>query len=173
MTPPPKILRSKFGGNVFDMSKSLKIISASRILELLPHRYPFLLIDRIIDVDRDESAVGIKNVTFNEPFFLGHFPDNPIMPGVMLIEGMAQTAGAICAEEYYDGVASQVFFMTIDKAKFRKSVVPGDVVYYRIKKLKKKRMIFKFGCVAEVDGVKVAEAEVSAMMAKADESDSG
>ena len=153
--------------------KTKKNIESSRLLELLPHRYPFLLIDRIIDVDRDESATGIKNVTFNEPFFVGHFPGNPIMPGVMLIEGMAQTAGAICAEEYYDGVASQVFFMTIDKAKFRKSVVPGDIVHYKIKKLKKKRMIFRFGCVAEVDGAKVAEAEISAMMTKGEESSSG
>ncbi|EHK74428.1 (3R)-hydroxymyristoyl-ACP dehydratase, partial [Sinorhizobium meliloti CCNWSX0020] len=95
------------------------------ILRLLPHRYPFLLVDRIIEIDDDNSAIGIKNVTANEPHFTGHFPEKPIMPGVLLIEGMAQTAGAICARK--TGIGSNlVYFMTIDNARFRKPVVPGD-----------------------------------------------
>ena len=147
----------------------MKTIDIQRLMQLLPHRYPFLLVDRIIDIDGDVSATGIKNVTVNEPHFPGHFPHAPIMPGVLIIEGMAQTAGAICAEEHFDGQPSTVFFMTIDKAKFRKTVLPGDTLYYKIKKIRQKRNIFKYECVAEVDGQKVAEAEVGAMMAKTDE----
>ena len=147
----------------------MKTIDIQRLMQLLPHRYPFLLVDRIIDIDGDVSANGIKNVTVNEPHFPGHFPHAPIMPGVLIIEGMAQTAGAICAEEHFDGQPSTVFFMTIDKAKFRKTVLPGDTLHYKIKKIRQKRNIFKYECVAEVDGQKVAEAEVGAMMAKTDE----
>ena len=147
----------------------MKTIDIQRLMQLLPHRYPFLLVDRIIDIDGDVSATGIKNVTVNEPHFPGHFPHAPIMPGVLIIEGMAQTAGAICAEEHFDGQPSTVFFMTIDKAKFRKTVLPGDTLHYKIKKIRQKRNIFKYECVAEVDGQKVAEAEVGAMMAKTDE----
>ena len=103
-----------------------------RVLQLLPHRYPFLLVDRIFDMKADESAVGVKSVTFNEPFFQGHFPNFPIMPGVLIIEGMAQTAGALCvnslagAAEYKPQL---VYFMGIDRAKFRKPVVPGDQLH--------------------------------------------
>ena len=147
----------------------MKTIDIQRLMQLLPHRYPFLLVDRIIDIDGDVSATGIKKVTVNEPHFPGHFPHAPIMPGVLIIEGMAQTAGAICAEEHFDGQPSTVFFMTIDKAKFRKTVLPGDTLHYKIKKIRQKRNIFKYECVAEVDGQKVAEAEVGAMMAKTDE----
>ena len=147
----------------------MKTIDIQRLMQLLPHRYPFLLVDRIIDIDGDVSATGIKNVTVNEPHFPGHFPHAPIMPGVLIIEGMAQTAGAICAEEHFDSQPSTVFFMTIDKAKFRKTVLPGDTLHYKIKKIRQKRNIFKYECVAEVDGQKVAEAEVGAMMAKTDE----
>lgn len=144
--------------------KELTTLDIGRLMELLPHRYPFLLVDRIIDIDGDQSARGIKNVTMNEPHFTGHFPHNPIMPGVLLIEGMAQTAGAICAEEHYSGEPKTTYFMTIDKAKFRKTVVPGDVVEYVIEKIRQKRNIFKFACHAEVNGQKVAEAEIGAMM---------
>src|SRR3712207_1626899 len=100
------------------------------IMDLLPHRYPFLLVDRIVEIDGDRSCIGIKNVTFNEPQFTGHFPTRPIYPGVLLIEGMAQTAGAICVASRTAEQArpKQVFFMTIDKVKFRKPVEPGDTV---------------------------------------------
>ncbi len=147
----------------------LRELDIKQLMGLLPHRYPFLLVDRIVDVNRDLSATGIKNVTMNEPHFTGHFPNDPIMPGVLIVEGMAQTAGAICAHEYFDGEPSTVFFMTIDKAKFRKTVTPGDVLHYKIEKLKQKRNIFKYSCIAEVDGQKVAEAEIGAMMAGPDD----
>ena len=140
-------------------------IDIIEILSMLPHRYPLLLVDRVKDLVLDTSATGIKNVTMNEPHFTGHFPHAPIMPGVLIVEGMAQTAGAICAQEHFTGEASTVFFMTIDKAKFRKTVTPGDVLHYKIEKLQQKRNIFKYACVAEVDGKKVAEAEIGAMMA--------
>ena len=142
----------------------LTTLDIGQLMKLLPHRYPFLLVDKIIDIDRDQSARGIKNVTFNEPHFTGHFPHAPIMPGVLLIEGMAQTAGAICAHEHFTGEPKTTYFMTIDNAKFRKTVVPGDRVEYVIQQLKRKRDIFKFSCIAEVAGQKVAEAEIGAMM---------
>jgi 3-hydroxyacyl-[acyl-carrier-protein] dehydratase len=133
------------------------------IMALLPHRYPFLLVDRIIEIDGDRSAIGIKNVTANEPHFTGHFPENPIMPGVLLIEGMAQTAGAICARSQGGG-ANTVYFMTIDNARFRKPVVPGDCVEYHVNKSKQRGNIWKFHCEAIVAGTKVAEADVGAML---------
>ena len=103
-----------------ETATSLESADIQRLLELLPHRYPFLLVDRIVDMDGDRSGVGIKNVTFNEPQFQGHFPGRPIFPGVLLIEGMAQTAGAMCvAAALGGGAPSVVYFMTIDKAKFR------------------------------------------------------
>ena len=135
-----------------------------RLLRLLPHRYPFLLVDRIIDIDSDNSAVGIKNVTVNEPHFQGHFPEQPVMPGVLIIEAMAQTAGAICLLSTGGNMPSLVYFLTIDNAKFRKPVVPGDRVELHVRKLKKRGNIWRFQCEALVDGAKVAEAEISAMM---------
>ncbi|WP_040325615.1 3-hydroxyacyl-ACP dehydratase FabZ [Aurantimonas manganoxydans] len=134
------------------------------IMELLPHRYPFLLVDRIIDIDGDRSAIGIKNVTANEPHFQGHFPTAPVMPGVLILEGMAQTAGAICTRATGGGTPQLVYLMTIDGAKFRKPVVPGDRIEYHVTQSKKRGSIWKFDCVAQVDGVKVAEAVVSAML---------
>lgn len=141
----------------------LESIEIREVMRLLPHRYPFLMVDRIIDIDGDTSAVGIKNVTINEPHFNGHFPENPIMPGVLLIEGMAQTAGAICARNQGGG-ANTVFFMTIDNARFRKPVVPGDRVEYHVNKSKQRGNIWKFRCVAVVAGARVAEADVGAML---------
>ena len=144
---------------------TLGVADLREILTLLPHRYPFLLVDKIVDIDGDDSAVGIKNVTVNEPHFMGHFPDHPIMPGVLLIEGMAQTAGAICARKTRSG-SNLVYFMTIDNARFRKPVVPGDRVEFHVVKQKQRGNIWKFHCDAKVDGQLVAEADIGAMIVK-------
>ena len=143
---------------------TLESFDILRIMRLLPHRYPFLLVDRIIDIDADNSAIGIKNVTINEPHFQGHFPEHPVMPGVLIVEAMAQTAGAICIRNTAGDRPSLVYFMTIDNAKFRRPVVPGDRLEIRVTKLKQRGNIWRFGCEATVDGVKAAEAEISAMM---------
>lgn len=142
---------------------TLETADILEIMKLLPHRYPFLLVDRIIEIDGDNSAIGIKNVTANEPQFMGHFPGAPIMPGVLLIEGMAQTAGAICARVSGQS-GNLVYFMTIDNARFRKPVVPGDRVEFHVAKVKQRGNIWKFHCDAKVDGVLVAEADYSAMI---------
>lgn len=142
----------------------MEAIEILKLLKLLPHRYPFLLVDRIINVDADDSAVGIKNVTYNEPHFLGHFPDQPVMPGVLIVEAMAQTAGAICINATGGDKPSLVYFMTIDNAKFRRPVVPGDRLEIHVRKTKKRGNIWRFACEAIVEGTKVAEAEISAMM---------
>ena len=143
--------------------KTLGTADIQKILELLPHRYPFLLVDKIIEIDGDNSAIGIKNVTMNEPHFTGHFPGQPVMPGVLIIEGMAQAAGAICMMA--GGIeADVVYFMTIDNARFRKPVVPGDVLELHVKKTKQRDNIWKFHCEGIVDGKKVAEADIGAML---------
>lgn len=149
-----------------DTKRVLGTIDIVQLLELLPHRYPFLLVDRIIEVDGDQSCIGIKNVTMNEPQFTGHFPSRPVFPGVLLIEGMAQTAGAICVASKLaeNKPPRQVFFMTIDKAKFRKPVEPGDVVHYHMSKLNHRRNMWWYRGEAKVGDVLVAEAEVSAML---------
>jgi len=135
------------------------------IYELLPHRYPFLMVDRITDIDGDSAAIGIKNVTINEPYFAGHFPTMPIMPGVLLIEGMAQTAGAICILARGKESPKVVYFMTIDQAKFRRPVFPGDTVEYHVRKIRNRSNIWKFSAEALVSGTKVAEATISALIA--------
>jgi 3-hydroxyacyl-[acyl-carrier-protein] dehydratase len=137
----------------------------NRVMKLLPHRYPFLMIDRIIDIDGDRSATGIKNITVNEPCFQGHFPGFPVFPGVLLIEGIAQTAGAICVnamDETYE--PRIVYFMSIDRAKFRRPVLPGDCVHYHVKKIRNRGPVWRFHGDAKVAGALVAEAEVSAMI---------
>ena len=140
-------------------------IDIQTIYKLLPHRYPFLMVDRIVDIDGDNSAIGIKNVTVNEPYFAGHFPGQPIMPGVLLIEGMAQTAGAICILARGQDSPKVVYFMTIDQAKFRRPVLPGDTVEYHVKKIRNRSNIWKFNAEAIVDGNKVAQATISALIA--------
>jgi 3-hydroxyacyl-[acyl-carrier-protein] dehydratase len=147
--------------------RELKSADIAKVLQYLPHRYPFLMVDKIIEMDGDNSAIGIKNVTFNEPHFQGHFPGQPVMPGVLIIEGMAQTAGAICIADMDEPeVPNVVYFMTIDRVKFRKPVIPGDVLEYHVEKIKKRGKIWKFKAEAKVGEHKVAEAEVSAMIAE-------
>jgi len=150
------------------VKSTLGVMDIQALLKALPHRYPFMMIDRIIEIDGDNSAIGIKNVTINEPQFQGHFPNAPVMPGVLMIEGMAQTAGAICVNASADGaVPKLVYFMTIDRVKFRKPVGPGDVVEYHVRKLKKRANMWWYEATAIVGGVKVAEAELSAMLINA------
>jgi 3-hydroxyacyl-[acyl-carrier-protein] dehydratase len=136
------------------------------ILKLLPQRYPFLLVDRIIAIRGDESCIGIKNVTFNEPFFQGHFPGNPVMPGVLILEGMAQTGGAVCGLFLGKTAAtSNVYFITVDKAKFRRPVVPGNVLEYHMSKITRRKSMWWFRGEAKVAGELVAEAVLGAMIA--------
>lgn len=137
-----------------------------RVLKLLPHRYPFLLLDRMYDMDGDRSCVGVKCVTINEPFFQGHFPQFPVMPGVLIIEGLAQTAGALCVHSLGEDYKTElVYFMGIDKAKFRKPVLPGDQLHYHVRKIRNRGRVWRFFGEAKVDGHTVAEAEISAMLA--------
>jgi len=146
---------------------TLEAVGILEILKALPHRYPFLMVDRIIELNGDQSAIGIKNVTFNEPQFQGHFPGQPVFPGVLMIEGMAQTAGVMCVASKVVGVPKSVYFMTIDKAKFRKLVVPGDVLEYHMTKKARKKNMWWYRAEAKVAGALVAEAEVGAMIVEA------
>jgi 3-hydroxyacyl-[acyl-carrier-protein] dehydratase len=146
-------------------ANTLMSADIARIMKLLPHRYPFLLIDRMVDMDGEEQGTAIKNVTINEPFFQGHFPGKPVMPGVLLIEAMAQAAGALVLNHLGDAHAGKlVFFMSIDKARFRKPVLPGDVVHFHVKLSNKRAPVWKYWAEAHVDGKKVAEAEIGAML---------
>lgn len=146
-------------------SPALGTADINRVMALLPHRYPFLLVDRIFDMKGDESCVGMKNVSINEPFFQGHFPGFPVMPGVLIIEGLAQTAGALCVASLGEGYKPQVvYFMGIDKAKFRRPVVPGDQLHYHVRKQRSRGRVWRFAGEARVGGLVVAEAEISAMI---------
>jgi 3-hydroxyacyl-[acyl-carrier-protein] dehydratase len=145
--------------------EELGSVEIAQIMQLLPHRYPFLLVDRISQMLRDESCVGLKNVTINEPFFQGHFPRYPVMPGVLIIEALAQTAGALCV--HHAGVTDIpqiVYFLGIDKAKFRRPVVPGDQLHLHVKKIRSRGPVWRFYTEAKVNGQVVAEAEISAML---------
>ncbi len=140
-------------------------IDVLEIMKCIPHRYPMLLVDRILEYVPHESAVGLKNVTINESFFQGHFPTSPVMPGVLIVEAMAQTAGILVVHSH--GAAGHnklVYFMTIDQAKFRKPVLPGDSLHIYVTCLKSRGNVWKFRGEAKVDGVLCAEAEFSAMI---------
>ena len=143
------------------------MIDVKEIQTILPHRYPFLMIDRIVELEPGSKAVGIKNVTINEPFFLGHFPGNPIMPGVLIVEAMAQVAGVLAFRSGIQGDA--VYFMSIEKAKFRKPVVPGDQLRFEIAVLQHRGFVWKMSGNAYVDGKLVAEAEFTAMVSSGGE----
>lgn len=141
------------------------IIDIEKIIKMMPHRYPFLLIDRLIDIKNDEYAIGLKNVTINEPFFMGHFPGKKVMPGVLIIESMAQTSGALVVSSFGDkAMGKLVYFMSIDKARFRKLVTPGDQLYIEVKKKQARKLVWKFDCIARVDEQIVAEATITAMI---------
>jgi len=147
------------------MDETVKVdaLKIASILKMLPHRYPFLMVDRVIDIRGDEFGIGIKNVTINEPQFQGHFPENPVFPGVLLLEGMAQTAGVLCVHAREES-PPYVYFMTIDGAKFRKPVVPGDTIQYHMTLHKRRRNMWWYRGEAKVEGELVAEAMLSAMM---------
>ncbi len=146
------------------MGKTLDVI---RIKELIPHRYPFLMIDKLVDVVPDVRATGIKNVTINEPYFQGHFPNRPIMPGVLIVEAMAQTAGVLVMETIgAEAEGSLVYFLSVDSARFRKPVTPGDMLHVRVEKIRHRGDVWKFKGEAKVEGTLMAEAVFSAMIVR-------
>jgi 3-hydroxyacyl-[acyl-carrier-protein] dehydratase len=146
-------------------NRSAITINLQRVLQMIPHRYPFLMIDRVEDVITDKSAVGVKNVTINEPFFQGHFPSEPVMPGVLIIEAMAQTAAVLVVHTLGKAFEGKlVYFMSVDSARFRKPVVPGDQLRIHVVKDRHRGMVWKFNAEAKVDGALVAEATYAAMI---------
>jgi 3-hydroxyacyl-[acyl-carrier-protein] dehydratase len=141
------------------------IIDIKKILKCIPHRYPILLVDKVIALEKDKKIVGIKNVTFNEPHFMGHFPEHPIMPGVLIVEALAQTGALlVTSNPDFDPATKLVYFMSIDNVKFRKPVIPGDVLELHAEVIQNRGAVWKFAGTAIVDGNKVAEAEFSAML---------
>lgn len=148
-----------------ELSTTVETADIALILKTLPHRYPFLLIDRVINIGADFSGIGIKNVSINEPQFAGHFPDRPVYPGVLMIEGMAQTAGVIGIMAMKENKPRAVYFLTVDKCKFRKPVIPGDTIEYHMKYINRKRAMWWYYGEARVNGVVAAQAEVGAMLA--------
>jgi len=136
------------------------MLDVVQIMEILPHRYPFLMVDKVLEMEPGKRIVAIKNVTMNEPFFQGHFPGHPVMPGVLIIEAMAQTAGVLVLKSIPDRERKLVLLVSVDSARFRRPVVPGDVLRMEMTLLKKKATVAKMSGKATVDGVVVAEAEV-------------
>ena len=140
-------------------------IDVVEIMKMIPHRYPILLVDRVIDYKENEYAVGLKNVTMNEPHFNGHFPGMPVMPGVLIIEAMAQTSAILVVKTLGEEAQGKiVYFMTIDNARFRKPVVPGDTLHIHVTKIRQRGPVWKFDGVAKVGDVVCAEATFSAML---------
>jgi 3-hydroxyacyl-[acyl-carrier-protein] dehydratase len=145
--------------------ETIALVDIARVMHAIPHRYPFLMIDRVVEVVRNRSAIGIKNVSVNEHFFQGHFPGHPVMPGVLIIESMAQTAAVLVVETLGEEAAGKVvYFMSVEGAKFRRPVVPGDQVRIHCTKERNRGNVWKFHAVARVDGVSVAEATYAAMI---------
>jgi len=143
----------------------VETVDVMRIMEMIPHRYPFLMIDRVVDIVRDEHATGIKNVSINEAFFQGHFPRQPVMPGVLIIESMAQTAAVLVVETLEGAAAGKlVYFMTVDSARFRKPVMPGDQLRIEVEKVRNRGNVWKFSGKAKVGDALIAEAQFSAMI---------
>jgi 3-hydroxyacyl-[acyl-carrier-protein] dehydratase len=147
-------------------SVTIETFDILRLLKSVPHRYPFLMIDRVIEARGDEFGIGIKNVSINEPQFQGHFPERPVMPGVLLIEGMAQTAGVLCVNAHSPGRKPPLFLLTIiDKARFRKPVIPGDQVEFHMTRTHRRRTMWWYKGRGLVDGILVCEAEIATMLA--------
>ena len=145
--------------------QAAKFIDIQRILEMIPHRYPFVMVDRIIDLTPGESAVGLKNVSMNEPYFLGHFPGHPVMPGVLIVESMAQTAAVLVVQTMgHEAEGKLVYFMSVDECRFRRPVVPGDQLHVHVARERRRGNVWKFRGEAKVDGQTVAEAVISAMI---------
>ncbi|CAK0773105.1 3-hydroxy-acyl-(acyl-carrier-protein) dehydratase [Azospirillaceae bacterium] len=145
--------------------KAIAEIDIVRVMEMIPHRYPMLMIDRVIDLVLNSSAIGVKNVTINEQFFQGHFPRRPVMPGVLIIESMAQTAAVlVVATLGADAEGKLVYFMTVDEARFRRPVTPGDTAYIHVTKIRQRGNVWKFRGEAKVNDVLCAEATYSAMI---------
>jgi len=143
----------------------VETVDIARILQAIPHRYPFLMVDRVVDLITNQSAIGIKNVSINESFFQGHFPNHPVMPGVLIIEAMAQTAAILVVETLGpDAPGRVVYFMSVEGAKFRRPVIPGDQLRIHCTKERNRGNVWKFNAVARVDGVSVAEATYAAMI---------
>jgi len=147
-----------------EQKETLTDLDILQIMELLPHRYPFLLIDKLVDLIPSESGIGIKNVTFNEPFFQGHFPGRPIMPGVLIIEAMAQTAACVVVQSMSKSDKRLVYFMSVENARFRKPVQPGDQLRIHVKKERNRGNVWRFTGEARVDGQLMAEATYTAMI---------
>lgn len=147
------------------IDKSKLEIDVNRIMEMIPHRYPILLVDRVLDLVPGESAVSLKNVSINEPHFQGHFPNYPVMPGVLIVEAMAQTAAIVVVQSLGKKAEGKVvYFMTIDDARFRVPVVPGDSMHIHVMKIQSRAQVWKFKGEAKVDGKICAEATFSAMI---------
>ena len=143
----------------------LTSVDINRIMEMIPHRYPMLMIDQVTEMIPDKSAIGIKNVSINEPQFQGHFPNHPIMPGVMLVESMAQTAAVLVVHTLGpEAEGKLVYFMSIDNARFRKPVVPGDKLFVNVEKLRSRELVWKFNGKVLVSNKLVAEADFTAMV---------
>ncbi len=146
-------------------SETVTDMDTTRLMEVIPHRYPFLMIDRLVDIITNVSATGIKNVTVNEPYFQGHFPGQPVMPGVLIIEAMAQTSAALVVHSMGAHAEGKlVYFMSIESARFRKPVVPGDRLNVHVTKQRSRGNVWKFNAEAKVDDVVVAEATYAAMI---------
>lgn len=144
---------------------TLECLEIAEIIRKLPHRYPFLLVDRVHDIVPGESATGQKNVTINEPFFPGHFPARPVMPGVLIIEAMAQTCAVLVIHTLgAEGEGRLIYFMGIDDARFRRPVVPGDVLRIEVRKLRGRGNVWRLACIARVEGETAAEATITAML---------
>src|SRR5580698_7246776 len=145
--------------------RSVGVVDIQQIMRDIPHRFPFLMLDRVVDLVPNQSAIGIKNVSVNEPFFAGHFSNHPVMPGVLIIESMAQTAAVLVVETLGPEAAGKVvYFMSIEGAKFRRPVMPGDQLRIHVTKDRNRGNVWKFNAVARVDGVSVAEATYAAMI---------
>lgn len=147
------------------MKDAVAEIDINRVMQMIPHRHPFLMIDRVVDLVSDVSATGVKNLSINEPFFQGHFPGRPVMPGVLIIEAMAQTAAVLVVHTLGPGSEGKlVYFMSVDNCRFRRPVFPGNTLYVHVTKLRKRGNVWKFSAQAKVDGSLVAEGTFAAMI---------